>query len=409
MNHAFDALLSDPAVAHLLACLNGRGEETRIVGGAVRNLLLGVPIADIDLATTALPDEIIARARHAALKIVPVGLAHGTVSLVVAGRLFEVTTLREDIETDGRHAKVRFGRDFAVDAARRDFTINALSLDAAGKVHDTQGGLGDIEAGRVRFIGDPDQRIREDFLRILRFFRFSASYGRGAPDEAGTGACLRQRLGLMNLSRERLRMEILRLMMARAVVPALVIMAETGIAALLTVGMAYPQRLAALLALSPQSDALARLAAAFVRVPDDANRLYDRLRLSNREADRLARSASVLVRLKSIRNAPSEAQLRTLLFEFGQGSALEGLALHEADTNARAASATRQFLQGTQRPVLPVSGADVITRSQLRGPAVGLVLKRFQAAWIRAGFPKEPAAVTRLLEQVILAAKSPPL
>lgn len=409
MSHGLDALLADPAVAQLLACLNGGGEETRIVGGAVRNLLLGVPIADIDLATTALPEVVIARARHAALKIVPVGLAHGTVSLVVAGRLFEVTTLRQDIDTDGRHAKVRFGRDFAMDAGRRDFTINSLSLDAAGKVHDTQGGLADLEAGRVRFIGDPDQRICEDFLRILRFFRFSASFGRGAPDAAGLAACLRQRFGLLHLSRERVRVELLRLMMARAVAPVLAIMAETGITPLLTGGVAYPQRLATFLALSPQSDALQRLGAAFVQVPEDAARLYERLRLSNREADRLARAASVLVRLMSLRSVPNEVQLRSLLFDYGQASALEGLALHEADINARAGRATRHFLQATKRPLLPVSGADIMTLSDLRGPAVGQVLKSFQAAWIRAGFPREPGVVTRLLEQAILAAKSPSL
>ncbi len=405
MTEDFKALLADSAVAQLLACLNGAGEETRIVGGAVRNLLLGMPIVDVDLATTALPEQVIARARHAALKIVPVGLEHGTVSLVVDGRLFEVTTLRRDIETDGRRAKVQFGRDFAADAARRDFTINALSLDIAGKVHDTQGGLEDLEARRVRFIGNPEQRIREDYLRILRFFRFHASYGRGAPDPAGLAACLRQRFGLLGLSRERLRAEMLRLMMSAHVAPTLAVMSEIGIIGLITGGIAYPQRLAALLALSPPGDALMRLAASFVSVPEDAARLYDRLRLSKHESERLARAAAVRVRLKSARDRASRNQLRTLLFEFGQTSALEGLALHDAERGAGSQTEARHFLQATVRPELPVSGADVISQSLLRGPAVGRVLKRFQAAWIRAGFPEDPAAVARILQQAITAAK----
>ena len=407
MTGALAALLADPAVAQLLACLNGSGEETRIVGGAVRNVLLGMPIVDIDLATTALPDEVMARARHAALKIVPVGLEHGTVSLVVAGRLFEVTTLRRDIKTDGRRAKVQFGRDFADDAARRDFTINALSLDIFGKVHDTQGGLADIKAGRVRFIGHAEQRIAEDYLRILRFFRFYASYGRGAPDPAGLAACLRLRFGLLNLSRERLRAETLRLMMATNVAPTLAIMSDIGIIGVATGGLAYPQRLAALLAASPHSDALLRLAASFVAVPEDAERLYERLRLSKRESERLARAASALVRLKSLRSPASQDQLRSLLYDFGQASALEGLALREAEDNAGSQTTARDFLHATLRPELPVSGADVINQSPLRGPAVGRVLKRFQADWIRAGFPEDPAEVARILRQAIMTAKTP--
>ncbi|MBV1705810.1 MAG: CCA tRNA nucleotidyltransferase [Hyphomicrobiales bacterium] len=399
----FAALLADPPVAQLLACLNGDGEETRIVGGAVRNHLLGMPVADIDLATTALPDDVIVRARHAALKIVPVGLAHGTVSLVVAGRLFEVTTLRRDIATDGRRAKVQFGRDFAVDAARRDFTINAMSVDMAGKLHDTQGGLADLEAGRVRFIGDPDRRIREDYLRILRFFRFHAYYGRGAPDAAGVAACLRQRFGLSGLSRERLRAEILRLMLAAEAAPTLAIMSEIGIIGVVTGGIAFPQRLAAMLALAPPGDALLRLAAAFVCVPEDAARLYDRLRLARREADRLARAAAVLVRLKALHAPASREHLCALLYEFGRAGALDGLALHEAGLGTGPQIGARHFLLATTPPQLPVSGADVMSQTLLRGPAVGRVLKRFQAAWIRAGFPEDPAAVARILQQALSA------
>ena len=182
-------LRSGPA-ARVLALLNGDGEEARVVGGAVRNALLNIPLGDIDIATTALPDEVVRRAKAAGIKCVPTGIDHGTVTLVVESHPFEVTTLREDTETFGRKAKVAFGRDWVRDAERRDFTINGLSVDADGIVHDHVGGLADIEARRVRFIGDADQRIAEDYLRILRFFRMHAAYGAGEPDRAGYLACI---------------------------------------------------------------------------------------------------------------------------------------------------------------------------------------------------------------------------
>src|SRR3982074_1677439 len=206
-------LESGPA-ARVLELLNGNGEEARVVGGAVRNALLKIPTGDIDIATPAVPDEVIRRARAAGIKSVPTGIEHGTVTLVVDAQPFEVTTLREDTETFGRKAKVAFGRDWVRDAERRDFTINGLSVDAAGVVHDHVGGLEDIGAKRVRFIGDPDARISEDYLRILRFFRIHAAHGAGEPDRNGYLACIRARAGLTTLSAERVRMEMLKLMVA---------------------------------------------------------------------------------------------------------------------------------------------------------------------------------------------------
>src|SRR5882757_3495374 len=182
--------LASGPTPHVLQLLNENGEEARVVGGAVRNALLNIPIGDIDIATTALPDEVIRRAKAAGIKSVPTGIAHGTVTLVVESQPFEITTLREDIETFGRKAKVAFGRDWVGDAQRRDFTINGLSISSDGTVHDYVGGLEDIAARRVRFIGDPDQRIAEDYLRILRFFRIHAAYGAGEPDRAGYLACI---------------------------------------------------------------------------------------------------------------------------------------------------------------------------------------------------------------------------
>ena len=223
------AWLRKGALARLLQVLDCDGEEARVVGGAVRNALLGEPISEFDVATTAVPQEVIRRATAAGFKPVPTGIDHGTVTVVIESRPFEVTTLRQDLETFGRHANVRFGRDWRADAGRRDFTMNALSASADGVVHDYVGGRADLEARRVRFIGDAQTRIAEDYLRILRFFRFHAAYGRGLPDAAGLAACIAARAGLAQLSRERVRMELLKLLLARHATPALVAMAESGL------------------------------------------------------------------------------------------------------------------------------------------------------------------------------------
>src|SRR3981081_4108005 len=183
--------LKSGAAARVLALLSGNGEEARVVGRAVRNALLNMPTGDIDIATTAVPDEVIRRAKAAGIKSAPTGIEHGTVTLIVDAQPFEITTLREDVETFGRKARVAFGRDWVRDAERRDFTINGLSVDADGVVHDHVGGLDDVLAKRVRFIGDPSQRIAEDYLRILRFFRLHAAYGAGEPDRNGYLACIR--------------------------------------------------------------------------------------------------------------------------------------------------------------------------------------------------------------------------
>src|SRR5215831_13318057 len=230
--------LRAPALARALSILNNGGEEARVVGGAARNALMGLPLSDIDIATTAPPDEVLRRAEAAGVRAVPTGIDHGTVTLVADGMPFEVTTLRQDVETFGRKAKVAFGRDWKADAERRDFTMNALSITADGVIHDYVGGLADLEAGRVRFIGDPARRIAEDYLRILRFFRFQASYAHGAPDPAGLHACIVARDGLRNLSRERVRAELMKLLVAPYAVATLVVMTEAGFTTLLLGGVA---------------------------------------------------------------------------------------------------------------------------------------------------------------------------
>src|SRR5262245_32610499 len=275
--------LREAPLRGILTALERDGEEARVVGGAVRNALLGEPHGDIDIATTALPHEVMRRVATAGFKAVPTGIEHGTVTVIAASQPYEVTTLREDVETFGRHAKVAFGRDWRRDAERRDFTINALFASRDGTIHDYVGGLADIAARRVRFIGDPAQRIAEDYLRILRFFRFHAAYGEGAPDPEGVAACIDGRAGLDRLSRDRIRMEVLKLLVARHAVPALAVMTEAGLLEQVLGGVpllasfANMIKLEAVLALSP--DAVRRLGALSVSVVEDAERLRERLRL----------------------------------------------------------------------------------------------------------------------------------
>src|SRR5215813_8539851 len=224
------AWLTSGGLPQLLAVLDRDGEEARAVGGAVRNALLGVPVLEVDVATTAVPQEVVRRVTAAGFKAVPTGIEHGTVTVVVDKHPFEVTTLRKDVETYGRRAKVEFGRDWIADAERRDFTINALSATRDGSIYDYTGGLEDLDQRRVRFIGDPGKRIAEDYLRILRFFRFHAAYGTSEhPDAEGLAACIAGREGLDQLSRERVRMEMLKLVVAPHAVPTLIAMADSAL------------------------------------------------------------------------------------------------------------------------------------------------------------------------------------
>src|SRR6195256_3368611 len=277
--------------ARVLELLNGNGEEARVIGGAVRNALLKIPVGDIDIATTAVPDEVIRRAKAAGIKSVPTGIDHGTVTLVVDAQPFEITTLREDTETFGRKATVAFGRDWVRDAERRDFTINGLSVDADGVVHDHVGGLDDILAKRVRFIGNPDHRIAEDYLRILRFFRIHAAFGAGEPDREGDLACIRARAGLATLSAERVRMEMVKLLVAEGAAGAIVAMVDSGLLLSIFGGVAYTGPLMAMIgaerSLGLKPDAVRRLGALAVAVTEDARRIATRLRLTNTETKAL--------------------------------------------------------------------------------------------------------------------------
>lgn len=394
------AFLAQPALSRLLAALNGEGEESRVVGGAIRNLLLGEPLSDVDLATTALPKETIRRGRAAGFKAVPTGIAHGTVTLVGSGTSFEVTTLRQDVETDGRRAKVVFGRDFATDATRRDFTINALGLDRDGRVHDYCGGLADLAERRVRFIGDAAARIREDYLRILRFFRFHARYGAGAPDAAGVAACIAGREGLAGLSRERVRAEVMKLLVAPGAAATLQAMAGAGLVMPVIGAVPHLARFRAVAdgdgeGVHPSF----RLAALAVVVTEDALGLRERLRLSNAEFERIYGIAAALEALSGKSAPPGIATLRRLALRVGADAVAGALVLRCSGTDGTAIQAAVAELART--PVFLPTGGDVVKRGIAVGPTVGRILERARDCWIEAGCPADRAAQFALLDTVI--------
>jgi poly(A) polymerase len=399
--------LDDPRLKRALAALNGEGEEARVIGGSVRNALLGEPVHEVDLTTTALPDVIISRAQNAGLRAVPTGIEHGTITIICEGVPFEATTLREDVETHGRHATVKFGRDFRADALRRDFTINQLSADAQGRVYDYAGGLADIGARRVRFIGDAMTRVREDYLRILRFFRFHAAYAEGAMDADAMHACIVLRRGLDGLSRERVHAELMKLLVARRAAESIEVMAHSGILDDALAGVPNPARLRRVktieIANDMAPDAVLRLAALAVQVEEDAQRLRARLRMSNAHEARLAAAARALVAWHRCETAPDEKRLREALYRRGRRAALDGLVLAQADSRAAADDpawlAAFAFAREAPAPKLPVSGSDFIARGLAPGPAMGAALKRFEAAWIGADFPADADEIARLADE----------
>lgn len=403
------ALLQDADLHFVLTLLDRDGEQARLVGGALRNALLGRVVHEFDIATTASPQVVMARAQAAHVRCVPTGLEHGTVTLVVSGRPFEVTSLREDVETDGRRAKVRFSRDFAGDALRRDFTVNALSMSLDGQLYDYVGGLADIAARRLRFIGDPVQRIREDYLRILRFFRFTAEYSEGPLDPAGLQATMRERDGLARLSRERVHVEIFKLLAARRAAEITEEIFHAGLLGPLLALAPNPARLKALLQIDEGKppDPVLALAALCVNVSEDAQNLRERLRLSNAEEKRLAAAADAFVTLHGSTRPPAAQHLLRLLFRHGRQAASDALALAQAEACGAAEKEWKQarlFLREAREPQLPFSGADLLARGLPNGRAVGAALKDLQARWILAGFPEDPRRLAELLEAATRAA-----
>lgn len=395
--------LAGGPLAKLLGVLDADGEEARVVGGAVRNTLLGLPPGDIDVATTAVPDVVVQRAKDAGFHPVPTGIEHGTVTVVVHDVPFEVTTLRQDIETDGRRAVVKFGRDWKADAERRDFTMNALFVRADGKIVDHVGGLADIEARRVRFIGDPEQRIGEDYLRVLRFFRFHAAYGEGLPDADGLAACIRARERLDLLSRERVRNETLKLLLARHAVPTLAVMSEAGILLDVLGGVPFLASFSNLTKLEAQfgleADSTRRLGALAVWIREDADRLRDRLRLTNDEHRRLRAMAE---QWWMVAPAAGDAAGRALLYRIGPENFRDRVLIAFSRSEAKADDAAwHRLVQLPDRwtaPKFPLAAKDFIARGVEKGPQLGAALVHAEEAWIAADFPLDSKTVEAIAD-----------
>lgn len=405
-----DWLTAKPLQA-LFKALNRDGGEARVVGGAVRNTLLGSKVSDIDLATTHLPQETVRLANKAGFKPVPTGIEHGTVTVVVQGHPFEVTTLRQDIETDGRHAKVAFGTDWKADAERRDFTINALYVTADGRIIDDVGGLADIESRTLRFIGDAEQRIREDYLRILRFFRFFAWYGAGRPEAEGLRASARLKDGLSQLSAERVWSELKKLLSAPDPSRALLWMRQAGVLNLILPesekwGIDAVHGLVRTEAdLGWQTDPLLRLESI---VPPDAKRMEEmgkRLKMSNAERARLEAWA----RADAVKPALSEQALQKTIYRGSKQAVLDRIRLAYAAARADAvnsddamirAGGLARLLEAAEHydaPVFPVTGGDLLTLGFEKGPGLGEALRSLETFWIESGFSLDRETLLRQL------------
>ncbi len=376
-----------PGLAALIEALGGP-VEARFVGGAVRDGLLGLSVSDVDVATRLLPDEVIAALKSADIKAVPTGIAHGTITAVTAGGPVEVTTLRRDLATDGRHATVAFSDDWREDASRRDFTINALYADPiTGEIFDWFGGLEDLNKRRVRFIGDPLTRIAEDHLRILRFFRFHARFGRGEPDAAGMAACAARANDLMALSRERIAVELLKLLAADDPTHVVASMISHGILRPVLpeiVDVAPLERLVMReRRFGVPSDGIRRLSALIDSRAAFAASIGGRLKLSKAIAKRLTAAAG------SHQGTP-----QGLAYCLGTESAIDQLLLGNGTAEEIA------MLECWQRPALPISGGHLIARGLARGPVVAQTLAIIEQRWVETGFPDGAQLNTIVTEEL---------
>ena len=376
----------------LLETLDAHAGHTRYVGGWVRDTLLHLPVRDVDLATRLRPEDVMARLRKAGIKAVPTGLAHGTVTAVVEGQPVEVTTLRRDVETDGRRATIAYTDDWKEDAARRDFTINALSADPlTGEVYDYFGGEADLGEGCVRFIGQPLTRIAEDHLRILRFFRFHARFGRGSADPPSLAACAARANDLMALSRERIADELTKLLALPSPVGAIRLMIDHGILKPVLPEVEDAALLEALVAREAEAgiagDPMRRFAALLPAHPDVAASVGTRLRLSNKAVKRLVSAA---------RRSPDEADTpERLAYRIGRDEAVDRILLDAGD--AAAASALVEW----QRPRLSLGGGDLIEMGLKPGPIVAGTLQAIEREWAQSGFPADPATQRAIAQALV--------
>jgi poly(A) polymerase len=393
---AAQAWLRAPASRRVLAALGADGRPARFVGGCVRDGLLGLPDVgrELDVATPERPEQVIRLLERAGLPAIPTGLAHGTVTTIADGRHFEITTLRRDLACDGRHAEVEFTDDFALDAARRDFTINAMSCDAAGRLYDYFGGRADLAAGRIRFVGEAAARIAEDYLRILRFFRFYARYGRPPADAEALAATRAAAPEVRRLSGERIQAEMVKLLEVEDPLPALRLMAETGVLGQVIPGPVALDRLARLLDVAPASDPLVRLAA-LLRPPPGGpaatEKVAERWRMANRAAARLL--AMTEEPLPELRASPSERARD--LHRLGAERYADLVRIAAADVEEAPSAALAEALAGaaTWEPKrLPVGGDDILALGVPAGPRVGAILAALEAWWVAHDFAPDRAA-----------------
>ena len=394
------AWLTSHATQSVFAALESGGHEARAVGGAVRNTLLArlqnkpfdISTTDIDIATTATPEVVTALAEAAGLRVEPTGLSHGTVTVIVAGQPIEVTTLRQDVATDGRRADVAFTTDWTADAQRRDFTMNALYVDRHGNILDPIGGYTDIVQHKIRFIGDPEERIREDYLRILRFFRFFAQYDAGPPDTAGLAATVRCRAGLQRLSRERVRQELLKLLVAERAVDAVETMHLHGL--LVDILRIAPRisvfhRMTQITRPESNDGSVLRLAALCIGVDEDAMRVAANLRLSRSETAVLQHVAET-VATSPWWQLPSPAEARAWLFRDGKQRYRNAINTHRAlMSNSDEDPKWEKLLSLPEKwnpPTFPVKGRDLLALGMQPGQSMGQVLRQLEAYWIAGDF-----------------------
>lgn len=400
--------MTHPATRRVMDALTAAGgpDCARFVGGCVRDAVLGRAAEDVDIATTLRPDAVTAALVAAGIKAVPTGIAHGTVTAVTHGRVLEITTLRRDVETDGRHATVAFTDDWARDATRRDFTMNALYADAQGAVFDPTGaGLADLRAGRVAFVGEAAVRIGEDALRILRFFRFQAWYGRGEPDAEGLAACAAGRDSLALLSAERVWKELLRLLSADDPREAVRLMAATGVLAVVLPHATGLSRFSALVRIETEQlfthDAVLRLAALLPDEPDVARALASRLRLSNAERDRIVAALGAT----PVNSWIGPREVRRAIWREGAGPLRDRVTLDWAASDRPAATtqwrALLPMIDSWTRPVFPLTGDEVHAAGVPPGPLVGKVMREVEAWWIDNDFTEDKLSLIERLKALV--------
>jgi poly(A) polymerase len=387
--------MTSAATVAVLDALEAEGgpDCARFVGGCVRNTLMGLEAADVDISTRLRPERVMAALEAAGLRAVPTGVEHGTVTAISDHRPYEITTLRRDVETDGRRAVVAFADDWAEDAQRRDFRLNALYADRQGRVWDyVGGGIEDAVAGRIVFVGEAETRIREDYLRILRFFRFGAWYGRGEADADGLAACARLKDGIGRLSAERISKELLKLLAAPDPRPAVRRMAETGVLAETVRAPVDLVRFEAMVPIDP--DPVLRLSALLPDDPGAVTRLAEGLRLSNAERDRLAAAAGPLGL------APDEAAARAAIYRLGKGVFADRVKRAWAASGG-AEEAARRLLalaEAWEVPRFPLGGADALAAGVAAGPDIGRLLREVEDWWVAADFP--PAGAREKLAEL---------